>query len=83
MFLIIEIAYKSNYDGFIRNQVIMSNPLNDSNSFRFYWMLSHSEYVVQYCVYQNGDVIMPKDFGWGNLDKWVDKLTYISDEQSL
>lgn len=81
MFLTIEIAYKSRFNGFVRNQVIMNHPIYDQNSYRFYWILSHAEDVVQFIVYENGQVKMPKDFGWANMDKWVEKLTYISEEK--
>lgn len=83
MFLTIEIAYKSRFNGFVRNQVIMNNPIYNQSSYRFYWMLSNFEDVIQFTVHENGIVMMPENFGWTRMEKWVEKLTYISEEKSL
>lgn len=40
------------------------------------WLLEHSEYIKQFIVYEDLNIVLPKHFGYAGFKKWVEELDY-------
>lgn len=86
MILQVKIAYKSMSTSRIESECFVEDIIDRyqiSPLFMFLYALSDSPAVAQFTVSNNGFFYRPVDYGFGNMEKWVEKLTYVSDDEDV
>jgi hypothetical protein len=75
----IEIAFRGGKGSNVLHSIVTDAGYQHEGIFNVLWALSKTDSVVQFCVSLGKYNCDNQYFGFGNLEKWVDKITYFGE----